>query len=109
MVDLGAGANLGADAETATVGLAEGDKSDVVFQLVDAGAWNGTITFQATLDGTNYVSVLATPSTSGTAAATTTAAGIFRINASGYLAVRAKVTTYAAGSMDVTASVSVDR
>lgn len=109
MIDLGSGANLGADQEAATVGLAEGDKSDVTFQLVDAGSWNGTITFQATLDNTNWVSILATSVTAGTAAATTTAAGVFRINASGCLAVRAKITTYSAGSMDVKASVSVDR
>ena len=109
MILLGAGANLGADAATATVPLAEGDNSHVTFQLVDAGSWSGTITFQATLDGTNWVSILAVPVTTGTAAATTTAAGIFQIDASGCAAVRAKVTTYSAGSMDVTAAISLDR
>lgn len=109
MIDLGTGANLGAADATATVGLAEGDKSTVTFQLVDAGLWNGTITFQATLDGTTWVSIRAVPVATGTGATTTTAAGIFQIDASGCLGVRAKVTTYAAGSMDVTASVAVDR
>lgn len=109
MVDLGANANIGTVNDAATVGLSEGDNSTVTFQLVDAGSWNGTFTFQATLDGTNWTSILATPVATGTAATTTTSAGIFRIDASGCLAVRAKATTLNAGSMDVTASVSLDR
>lgn len=110
MIDLGRGATLGADEEFAIIGLAEGDKSDVLVQLVDGGSWNGTITFEANLDLVpTWVAILAVPVTTGTGATTTTAAGLFRINASGCRQIRVRCSTYAAGSMNVTASVAVDR
>lgn len=56
------------------------------------GTWTaGTATFQGTVDGgtsPTWVSVLATPSTTTTAAATATAVGIYRVDASGLSAVR---------------------
>lgn len=76
------------------------DAGIVVFQLVDGGSWNGTITFYATVDGSTPIAILATPVGSTTGATTATAAGIYRIDAAG-VRVRAKATTVAAGSMIV--------
>ena len=84
----------------------EGHRNDagiVVFQLVDAGSWNGTITFQATVDNnvSNVRPILATEVGSSTPGTTATAPGIYRIDAAG-LKVRAKATTVTGGAMTVT-------
>ena len=47
----------------------------VAVQIV--GAMSATITFEASVDGTNYVAFNMTPSNSGTDASTATAAGAF--------------------------------
>jgi hypothetical protein len=68
-------------------------------QIVDTGSMNLTITWQGTIDGTNWSTILqAVNITDGVEAATTTAAGIYRLNATGLKAVRGKVTTYVGGS-----------
>src|SRR4030042_1009832 len=73
-------------AATGTAGKTDGSEhaaSQVFYQL--SGTWVGTITFQASLDGTNWQSILAYPTTSTTGAVTATSNGIYRIDASGVI------------------------
>ncbi len=91
-----------ADAVTDTLSPSDGFAGIVALQIT--GTWVGTITFQATIDGTNWVSVLAVPSDSTTAATTTTGNGIFRVDAGGYFGIRAKVTAYTSGTAVVRAN-----
>jgi len=62
-----------------------------------------TITWEGTVDGTNYVSLIATNMASAAAAATATADGVYRINCQGILKIRARISTYSAGTIYVTA------
>lgn len=55
------------------------------------GMVSGTINWEATVDGTNWVGLPATPVTSGSAAVTATAAGIYRMDVTGLRSVRARV------------------
>ena len=72
----------------------------VAFQL--SGTFSGTITFQSTIDGTNWISTGAFPiSESGTAATTAAAAGIWRVKGAGLTGVRAACTTYVSGALVV--------
>jgi hypothetical protein len=57
-----------------------------------------TITFEATVDGTNWVSLNCMPSLSATAASTATATGAWTVSSGGYASIRARCSTYAAVS-----------
>lgn len=72
-------------------------EAGAVFQL--AGTWVGTITFEATVDGTNWVEVLAVNANDDTAATTATANGIYRVIADG-MKVRARVSAYTSGTVE---------
>lgn len=77
--------------------------SIVVFQL--SGTFSGTIAFESSVDGTNFIATGAFPiSESGTAATTATAAGIWRIRAAGLSAVRARCSVYTSGTIVVHAA-----
>ena len=66
------------------------------------GTFSATITFEASVDGTNYVAFNMTPSNSGTDASTTTSAGAFTKSTGAYSAFRARCSTYSSGSPVVT-------
>lgn len=66
------------------------------------GTFSATITFEASVDGTNYVAFNMTPSNSGTDASTATAAGAFTKATGAYSAFRARCSTYVSGSPVVT-------
>lgn len=70
-----------------------------VFQVL--GITTATINFEATLDGSTWVAVLATNQTSGTAATTTAANGLFGVQCAGYAQMRARISGYSAGTIDV--------
>ena len=72
----------------------------VAVQIV--GAMSATITFEVTIDGTNWVAFNMTPSNSGTAASSATAAGAFSALTLGYAGIRARCSTYSSGSPVVT-------
>lgn len=74
-----------------------GGLSVVGIQLT--GTWSATVTFQASIDGTNYVSILAENVTTGAEAATTTANGIYRITCVGLRYIRLNVTAYTSGNV----------
>ena len=66
------------------------------------GTFSATITFEASVDGTNYVAFNMTPSNSGTDASTATAPGAFTKSTGAYSAFRARCSTYSSGSPVVT-------
>lgn len=70
------------------------------------GITSATITWQASIDGTNWVGILAAPPSTGTGALTTTADGVFRVDVSGIAQFRANITTWVSGATTVTALAS---
>lgn len=66
------------------------------------GTFSGTLTYQMTIDGTNWVAVQATNVTTGAAATTTTATGIAFFNVVGAQSVRVTATAWTSGSAVVT-------
>lgn len=77
----------------------EGRATNVGLQI--RGTWTGTITFEASIDKTNWVSVAASPSGGGADVTSTTGNGAWRINARGYSAVRARATAAMTGSAEL--------
>lgn len=78
----------------------EGGLNSAAIQL--SGTFSATVTFEATVDGINWVAILATNMTSGSAATTATAAGIYQIaNIGGLLKIRARISAYTSGALDV--------
>jgi hypothetical protein len=66
------------------------------------GTFSGTLQFEMTIDGTNYAAVQATSVTTGTAATTTTATGVFFFNVVGANAVRVASTAWTSGTATLT-------
>ena len=73
------------------------------------GTFTGTITFEASVDGTNYVA-LAVKASSQTAAATlvttTTTVGLFSVGIQGFTNFRARMSAYTSGTAVVTTSIA---
>lgn len=66
-----------------------------------SGTWAGTITFEATIDGANWVAFVMRPSTSldpADAVSTTTASGAWTAPNEAYQAVRARYSTDTSGT-----------
>lgn len=68
----------------------------VAFQIT--GTFVGTITFESTIDGTNYVATMAYPAASETGTTTTTTPGIWRVHNAAGLRVRARMSAYTSGA-----------
>lgn len=88
---------------TGAIGL--GDGSDSVASTIAiqiSGTFSATLTFQATVDGTNYVAILATDATAGSTATTATAPAIVRIDATGFKDVQVNCTAYTSGTAVLT-------
>tara|TARA_R110000868_G_scaffold135264_2_gene347707 strand:+ start:2999 stop:3349 length:351 start_codon:yes stop_codon:yes gene_type:complete len=67
------------------------------------GTFSATITFEGTVDNTNWVAIGFTSLADGTTTATTaTAAGLFRATVLGLQQVRARVSGYVSGTCNVT-------
>jgi len=81
---------------------------EVAVQLVDAtegGTWSGTVTFEATVDGTNWVSYELYPTTDlGASAltATATADGVFFGKSNAFSGFRARLSTATSGTVNIT-------
>lgn len=76
------------------------------------GTFTGTLTFEGSLDGTNWFAVTgnALSNTSSTTnVATTTTAGAFRFNTVGIQQLRLRMSAYTSGTATVTASTLVRR
>ena len=86
--------------------IADGSSTGSI-QITVSNDWSGTITFQASIDGTNFVTFVVKASTQTAAATlvgTTTGAGVFLVNLSGIKILRINCTSYSAGTATVTAS-----
>jgi len=67
------------------------------------GTFSATVTFEATIDRTNWIAVKADNLNDRTSATTATAAGIFQIPLSGAVQFRARISAYSSGSVTVKA------
>lgn len=63
------------------------------------GTWAGTLTFEASIDGTNYVAAGVTPIAGGAVVTTTTANGIWWLQNNGYITIRARFSTATSGTV----------
>jgi hypothetical protein len=61
-----------------------------------------TITWEGTVDGTNYVGFLMAPVTTGTLALTSTADNVYRGTVTGFTAIRARISAWTTGATTVT-------
>jgi len=66
------------------------------------GITTATITWEATIDSTNWKGLLVTPLDTGTAALTATADGIFRVDVTGLAQFRARISAWTSGAITVT-------
>ena len=66
-----------------------------------SGTFSGTLTFEGTTDGTNWVPISLVTLSTGLTTTTTTAVGQFSIVNSGLIGIRARMTTYASGTASV--------
>jgi hypothetical protein len=98
-------ATLNAAEEALTLTALTADS--VVLQVT--GTFTGTITFEASVDGTNYVAIAmkaSTQTTATTLVTTATAAGVFSLNIQGLPNFRARMSAYTSGDAVVTASLA---
>ncbi len=70
-------------------------------------AFNGTVNFEGSIDGDNWVSVQALNVATGAVVTTTTADGVFNIPTGVLSKVRARISGYVAGTVTVTARAAV--
>lgn len=98
-----AGGSFGAQDDAVTMRLGHGDAA-VAFQL--SGTFSATVTFEGTLDGSNWEALEAEDAGSGTQATTATAAGIYLVPTAGLEQVRARCSTYVSGTVEVDATAS---
>jgi len=63
------------------------------------GTFVGTVTFEGTEDGTNFVSVGATQLSTGAISATATTPDIYRLSVGGLASLRARISAYTSGSI----------
>ena len=66
------------------------------------GITTATITWEVTIDGTNWKGILVAPVTTGTAALTATADGIFTVDVTGMSQFRARISAWTTGTITVT-------
>jgi hypothetical protein len=67
-----------------------------------AGTFVGTVTFEGTLDGTNYVSILGLPAAGGAVVSTATGVGTWQIPNWGYATIRARCSAFTSGTITLT-------
>ena len=80
----------------------DGFPSNGVLGVQISGTFSATITFEATMDGANWVAFNMTPAASATAASTATTTGAWTANSGTYIAFRARCSAYTSGSPVVT-------
>lgn len=81
------------------------DTSDGAYGTLRAqivGITSATITWEGTIDGTNFVSIPAINTTTGVVATTATADGVYLLSVFGFNSVRARISGYVSGTITVT-------
>ena len=88
--------------------MTDGDGALSYATLQITGITSATITFEATIDGTNWVAIKFTNLTSSTAATTATADGLYQssLPVLGLAQVRARISTYATGTIIINGRVA---
>ena len=76
------------------------DRAALVMQI--AGTFVGTVTFEATIDDTNWIAVQVANLNNGAVTTTATAPGLFACMVAGLHAVRARVSAWTSGTITVT-------
>ena len=74
----------------------------LTMQVVGITAGSAIVSFEATLDNTNWVSVKAVNVTSGALSPTAEEDGIYRLSTSGFLRARARISSYTSGTVTIT-------
>lgn len=67
------------------------------------GITTATVTWEAQLDGTNWVAVLVKNLNTGVEATTTTANGLFRVQCTGLMQLRGRISSWSSGTIYITA------
>ena len=100
---VGMQASAGATGNGTAVEMTSGEMGSYVWITMQVEGISGdTVTFEATVDDSTWYGILAENLTSGTAATTATADGLYRVNGASVSQVRARISTYSAGTIDVT-------
>jgi putative flippase GtrA len=66
------------------------------------GTWAGTVTFEATVDGSTWVTVAAVPAAGGASVTSATANGVWTVENKGFSGVRARFSTATSGTVVAT-------
>lgn len=105
MINGGVATALGALNAALTIGLDETREGTLVIDLTTS-AFVGTVSFEGSLDGTNWWLVQGTNLATGAAATTATAAQTTSFNVSALAHFRARVSAYSSGSMNAVAALA---
>ncbi len=82
----------------------QGAYKTAAIQIV--GITTATITFEATINDSNWVALRCTPIATGTAATTATADGIYQVDVSALSQIRARISAWTSGTITVTCNLS---
>lgn len=82
-----------------TVSLALTDESAGTIQIL--GTWAGTITFEGTIDGTNFSPINAVSSSTSSPQTTTTVNGLYRLTPASFSAFRVNMTAFTSGTATI--------
>jgi len=88
---------IDANGEVVSLAYRQFYNGGVGVQLV--GTFSGTIQFEMSIDGTNFVAVQATNVSTGAIATTATAVGVYKYDVVGALVVRVRATAWTSGSV----------
>ena len=96
--------------QQAAAATGDGNTLDVIGQAAAVvaltGTFVGTVTFEGTIDGSTWFSVMAVKLGDGSIATTATSTGLYRLSCSGLTSVRARVSAYGSGSITATGRTS---
>lgn len=91
--------------QSAAVALGNGAQIDVSSYdsagIQATGISGDTITWETSIDGTNWVGIRLAPTSTGTLALTATSDGIFVLDCSGLALLRARISTYGSGTITI--------
>lgn len=84
-----------------SVDCVDGDGAYTLLTVQVQGITTATITWEATIDESTWVAVPFTNLATGTAATTATADGLYRFTIAGLVSVRARISSYTSGTINV--------
>lgn len=87
-----------------TVGSDPDTGAYLIIDIQVTGISGDTITFEGTIDDTNWVAIQFENLSTGATSTTTSVDGIYRLTCGGLFKVRARISTYSAGTITVVGS-----